>query len=230
MLGGDDLLLVCRADTALDFAVRYAEELRRYDMMDGQGPLDVAIGVAIAKQAYPFHRLHELAEDLAGSAKRLYRADSSVGSVIDWQVVTQSWFGGVAQARKASERVEYEVDGQVETLLLSGRPYPALGDNGLQGLSAKARDGCSIMAGDDDSAARSPLRALRQACTLGRTHGELGFCRLPPIQRKSLGWQNGKDEPRLWAPHGVEHRQVYLTRALDIVDIAEIGRLGRQRT
>lgn len=95
MLGGDDLLLVCRADQALELARHYATELDKYSLADGK-PLQVAIGVAIAQQSYPLHRLHELAEALAGSAKRSHRSlgDAEKASVIDWQVVTQSWFAG----------------------------------------------------------------------------------------------------------------------------------------
>jgi len=173
MLGGDDLLLVCGADYAMHFAVNYAKQLENYKLADGY-PLHVGIGVAIAKKTYPLHRLHELAEELASSAKRLYRswpapsvkptsagssapgvdsrpastpehgdttagaepADSGVArrSVIDWQVVTQTWFDDVARSRQQSELIEYLVDGHHESLVLSGRPYPVTGDASLETL------------------------------------------------------------------------------------------------
>lgn len=102
MPGGDDLFIACRADRALPFAVAYTSALKKLPLKDGK-PLDVGMGVAIAKESYPLHRLHELAESLAGSAKRRYRADKSSGSVIDWQVVTNSWFDDVAEARRAAD-------------------------------------------------------------------------------------------------------------------------------
>lgn len=244
MLGGDDLLLVCRADRALDLACNYAAELEKYRLADGK-PLHVAIGVAIAQDAYPLHRLHELAEALAGSAKRLYRSlrdDSAkhglapesatddqgghlqvLGSVIDWQVVTQSWFAGVADARRQSERVTYGVESGTETLLLTGRPYLTSGNEGLTALLAAARhlDG-------GDQAARSPLRALRGACEKGRLAGEMAFARLPEDVRRQLGWRRGS-KSTLWDTREVGGQVYHLTRALDIVGIRDISRLGRNR-
>jgi hypothetical protein len=221
MLGGDDLLLACRANQALDFARAYAAELEQYTLADGS-PLTVAIGVAIAQKTYPLHRLHELAESLASSAKRLYRAfpDKEKTSVIDWQVVTQSWFEGVAEARQQSERVEYQVNDRTETLLLTGRPYRVLNDDSLDSLLMAARtlDGT----GDEaNTAARSPLRTLRSACETGRLMAEMVFARLPPPVRAQLRWRDGE----LWNAIG---DKCYLTRALDIVGIREISHLGKK--
>lgn len=222
MLGGDDLLLICRADKALDFACRYATELEKYPLAD-RSPLTVAIGVAIAQKTYPLHRLHELAESLAGSAKRLYRSlkDSKV-SVIDWQVVTQSWFEGVAEARRQGERIEYTVGGKTETLLLSGRPYRVLGGEGLDGLLMASKR----LDQGEEKAARSPLRSLRTACEVGRLSGEMAFARLPESVRKSLGCGS---QNQLWQTHTLEDQTYHLTRALDIIGIREISRLGSKK-
>jgi hypothetical protein len=231
MLGGDDLLLVCRASLALEFACKYATELSKYTLADGQ-PLTIAIGIAIAQKSYPLHRLHELAESLASSAKRLYRSlpdppEAAMGkpSVIDWQVVTQSWFEGVAEARRHSDGIAYAVDGQTETLLLTGRPYRVLGEMGLEGLveGAKALDSSS----GHDSAARSPLRSLRTACERGRLSGELAFSSLPDAVQAHLGWRHGQ-EAALWKRLGDDSPPIYLTRALDIIGIREISRLGNK--
>ncbi|MCC8994148.1 MAG: hypothetical protein LM550_10780 [Candidatus Contendobacter sp.] len=225
MLGGDDLLLVCRADRALDFAYRYAEELKKYPLADGQH-LDVAIGVAIAQESYPLHRLQELADGLAASAKRLYRAldDPDKTSVIDWQVVTQSWFEGIAEARRQSERITYTVNGQTETLLLTSRPYRVTGEHSLEKLVNAARklDGSDK---DKDKAARSPLRSLRGACERGRLMGEKTFAGLPPDVQTELGWEQDK----LWKSLTINDWRVYATRALDIIGIREIANLGRKK-
>ena len=222
MLGGDDLLLACRADRALDFARAYAEELTRYRLADGQ-PLTVAIGVAIAQKTYPLHRLYELAEELASSAKRLYRAlsEDDKTSVIDWQVVTQSWFASVAEVRRQTECIQYQVDGQAETLLLTGRPYRVLGEGGLDALvkQADALEGTN----EEEKAARSPLRALRTACEQGRLMAEMAFARLPKSARRRLAW----DDESLWKPIPQGNPGFFLTRALDIIGIREITRLGK---
>ncbi|MCC6135177.1 MAG: hypothetical protein IT491_07350 [Gammaproteobacteria bacterium] len=225
MLGGDDLLLACRADRALDFAYRYAEELKRYPLADGQH-LDVAIGVAIAQKSYPLHRLQELADGLAASAKRLYRSldDPDKTSVIDWQVVTQSWFEGIAEARHQSERITYTVNGQTETLLLTGRPYRVTGEHSLEKLvnAAHRLDGSDK---DKDKAARSPLRSLRGACERGRLMGEMTFAGLTPDVQAELGWEQDK----LWKSLTMNDQRVHATRALDIIGIREIARLGRKK-
>jgi hypothetical protein len=228
MLGGDDLLLICRANGALDFVRAYAEELSQYPLADGK-PLTVAMGVAIAQKGYPLHRLHELAESLASSAKRLYRAlpmeDKS--SVIDWQVVSQSWFKGVAEARRQTECIQYQADGQTETLLLTGRPYRVLGADGLDGLllAAMALDARDETDSDErEIAARSPLRSLRTACEQGRLMAEMAFARLPHGVRSLLCWEHEK----LWKTLSQGDRSLYLNRALDIIGLREIDRLGKE--
>ena len=232
MLGGDDLLMLCRANDALRFAHIYVSELARYRLQDGH-PLHVAIGVAIAKKSYPLHRLNVLAEALAGSAKRLYRSldKEDQDSVIDWQVVTQSWFNDLQAARRASDLVRYRVGETTETLLLTGRPYRVDGEAGLAGLleAADALDGAGEATGPAEAheafAPRSPLRALRGACEHGRLAGEMAFARLPERARTLLAWPD-VHAPTLWQDLGDGR---YLTRALDLVGIREIARLGKQQ-
>lgn len=229
MLGGDDLLLICRADRALDFAQNYATELKKHQLADGK-PLDVAIGVAIAQKSYPLHRLQELAESLASSAKRLYRAlaDQDKTSVVDWQVVTQSWFEGIAEARQQSERVVYTINSQTETLLLSRRPYRVTGEDALKGLLDAARrlDRSGKEKDEEkEKAARSPLRSLRGACERGRLMGEMVFKRLPDDIQSALGCKGAE----LWQALGSDGQLIYATHALDIIGISEIARLGRKK-
>ena len=225
MLGGDDLLLACRADKALEFSMSYARALREHRLADG-GPLNVALGVAIAQVSYPIHRLHELAEDLASSAKRLHRSLPERGpdlgqSVIDWQVVTQSWFSGVAAARARDERITYTAGGKAETLLLTARPYQVLADVSCERPALEQLlDAVAALAGNEGvGAARSPLRALRGACERGRLAAEMAFARQPDEVRSTLG------EP-LWR---ALDEGLYLTHALDIIGVREIARLGNKK-
>lgn len=228
MLGGDDLLLVCRAERALELALNYARALQGPELADGKR-LDVAIGIAIAKPSYPVHRLHELAEELAASAKRLYRTlpEEERNSVIDWQVVTQSWFAGTEEVRSSSERVEYTLrDDRQETLLLTGRPYRVLCGRSLEWLRDQARALDDLE--DGTEAGRSPLRALRGACERGRLSGELAFARLPGGVRATLGEQLWGELPAREGQSPGKRETQYLTRALDIIGVREISRLGTQ--
>lgn len=227
MLGGDDLLVACRADKALAFVYNYAEELKEHTLADGNA-LTIGAGVAIAKQSYPIHRLHKLAEALASSAKRLFRALPENGkcSVVDWQIVTQSWFDDLATTRRQADLKQYRVDGKDETLILSQRPYPILPVNGRDSLAdllvsvhklapARTRD-----SNGENPASRSSLRSLRSSFEQGRLAGEMAFDGLEEEVRESLASGNNKSP---WSDKG-EGR--HLTRALDVVDLYEISRLG----
>lgn len=109
MLGGDDLLLICRARYALPFLIAYAQRLAdpKLKLPDCR-PLSIGAGVVIARHTFPFHRLHALAEALAGSAKRLHRARQDGAerpeiSVADWMVVTNAWALGRRSRRRAAQ-------------------------------------------------------------------------------------------------------------------------------
>ena len=94
MLGGDDLLVVSRADSALPFVAMLCEALDRLQRDDGAGfKLTLGVGVVFARPTIPIHRLHDVAERLAASAKRRFRGFSAAGrrSVVDWAVYTASW-------------------------------------------------------------------------------------------------------------------------------------------
>jgi hypothetical protein len=231
MLGGDDLLLACRAENALDFALNYARELQTHELADGKR-LDVAMGVAIAQYTYPLHRLQELAESLSSSAKRYYRALPELDrqSVIDWQVVTQSWFEDIAEARSRSELIRYAVSQESETLLLSQRPCKVLCGASLEYLLNSARSLEADVA-EEKKAARSALRSLRGACERGRLSGEMAFARFPKEVREALGFSKAPKDGvvvcDLWEEIKGSGGKTYATRAMDIIDIYEIGRLGR---
>jgi hypothetical protein len=56
----------------------------------------------------------------------------------------------------------------------------------------------------------------------------MAFARLPKEVRAQLGWRHGS-EPALWDSRQDGGQFFHLTRALDIVGIREISRLGRNR-
>lgn len=217
MLGGDDLLVVSRADLGLPFVASLCEELDKLQRDDGAGPkLTLGVGVVFARPTIPIHRLHDVAERLAASAKRRFRGftEAERRSVVDWAVYTTAWLDDPEEIRRR-DWVRGAGNG---TRVLSRRPIDVLGDglDSLQGLLAAAEK--------VKCAPRSPLRYLVDQLPKGRALPELAFAELSPEARTALNaagvrqvWTETEDGP-------------LLTSVLDLVEIAEIGRLGRAGT
>lgn len=125
MLGGDDLVLVCGAPHALPFVVDLAKRVTEFtgELTGEDGslaPLTIGAGVAIVQESFPFHRAHELAEQLASSAKRLKASlPAAEGNVVDWIVSTESWYGDVRETRQRTA----VIDGDI---VLTAKPYRIL--------------------------------------------------------------------------------------------------------
>jgi hypothetical protein len=216
MLGGDDLLLVCRAELALPFVVTLCERLAELQRHDGDGfELTLGVGVVIAKHTIPIHRLHEVAEQLAGSAKRRFRGlqEATKGrSVVDWAVYTTAWVDDPDEIR----RRDWLRGSGPNLRVLSQRPIDVLGDglDSLQGLIQGAKK--------LEDAPRSQLRYLVDQLARGRTLAELAFAELSPKARAALR-EAGVKAP--WRRHS--NGGPWVTALLDLVEIAEITRLGR---
>lgn len=216
MLGGDDLLLVCRAEGALRFVIKLCEELAVLQSNDESGfKLTLGVGVVFAKHTIPIHRLHEVAEQLANSAKRRFRGVNDAGkkerSVVDWAVYSTAWVDDIEQVRR---RDWLRGRGQ-DIRVLSQRPLDVLGEglDSLQGLVAGAKQ--------LENAPRSQLRYLIEQLARGRVLSDLAFAELSKETRDALDragvtgvWYSTSDE----GP--------WLTALLDIVEISEIERLG----
>jgi len=208
MLGGDDLLLACSAHQALPLVRAYAMALAEIELCDGK-PLTIGAGVVIAKDSFPFHRLHEMAETLADSAKRLHRAKPEVGSVIDWHVSTNAWVNDPIEERR--------LDSLTDRAVLSGKPYPVLGDVSLDVLLTQAR---SIA--QKAEFARSQLRGLVETMRQGPLQAELAYTEIP----------NGTREPLEDAMRALGQEKLfkelssirYLSRLPDLVELLEINR------
>jgi hypothetical protein len=207
MLGGDDLLLVCGARYALPFVVAYAEALAKLPLADGK-PLTIGAGVAIAKETFPFFRLHAIAEALADSAKQRYRADPSLGSVVDWHITTNAWVDDPI----AERRMESLAPGAV----LSLKPYPVLGPQSLAHLIAAAK---SLT--QSKQLARSQLRALVETLREGQKLGELAWYELPKGTRELLSGALERNTP--WQLQSGD------MRLTDLPDLVELYELLRER-
>jgi len=213
MLGGDDLLLVCRARVALPFVVKLCEELNSLQK-DSKGKLTLGIGVVFAKHTIPIHRLHEVTEELASSAKRRFRglkdADAK-HSVVDWAVYSTAWVDDPVEVR----RRDWLRGSESELRVLSQRPVDVLGEHRVDSLQGLVRGAQQLT-----HAPRSQLRYLVEQLSRGRALSELAFAELPQ-EAKGLLAEAGVKEP--WR----RAEKASITALLDLVEIAEITRLGR---
>jgi len=215
MLGGDDLLLVCRARVALPFVLKLCETLDSLQKNRTGFKLTLGIGVVFAKQTIPIHRLHEVAEQLASSAKRRFRGlkEGEVKrSVVDWAAYSASWINDPEEVRQR----DWLRGSGSELRVLSQRPVDVLGEgtDSLQGLVSGAEK--------LKHAPRSQLRYLVDQLPRGRALSELAFAELPQEAKGPLAEAGVTTPWRCAANNGP-----WLTALLDLVEIAEIARLGR---
>jgi hypothetical protein len=217
MLGGDDLLVVCRAEKALRFVVALCEELANIQRgTTNDFELTLGVGVVIAKPTIPIYRLHEVAEQLASSAKRRFRglkeSEQKSRSVVDWAVYTTAWVDEPEDIRHRDW-----IRGTVQDRrVLSQRPLDVLGDgfDSLQGLVRSAEQ--------LTDAPRSQLRYLVEQLPRGRALADLAFEELSKEARKHLQ-KAGVESVWQRLPGGGPS----MTPLLDLVEITEITRLGR---
>jgi hypothetical protein len=209
-------MLVCQAELALPFMCTLCKALDGLQANAGNGfKLTLGIGVIIAKHTVPIHHLHNVVGQLVDSAKQRYRSipeGQTKYSVIDWGVHSTSWIGDLGDDRQH----DWVRGTGKELRLLSQRPVIVNGDefDSLEGLLK----GAEKLKG----APRSQLRFLVEQLPRGRALAELAFAELSAGARKALNdlgitepWQAGQsDAPR--------H-----TPLLDLVELAEIQRLGR---
>lgn len=216
MLGGDDVLVVCRASLALRFVVDLCQELKEIqkDRPESKFRLTLGVGVVFSRPSVPFHRLHEVAEKLASSAKRLYRGmdKAQAASVVDWASYTTAWADDPAEFRARDW-----VCGKDNTRrILSRRPLRVLG-SGLDSLNGLLKGASAIK-----DAPRSQLHYLVETLRQGKTLAELAFAELSPRTKDALTKKAGVED--VWSQQN--QGEPYLTSILDLVEVLEIPRLG----
>ncbi len=237
MQGGDDLLVVCDASIAVPLILKLCERVTHHssvgivanefqgDIHSAFAPLALGIGVAFVKPSLPFRRAHELAEELASSAKRL--ATNHPGShVVDWCISKNSWL----ESPDVSRRNEFATSIGDDEYLLSRRPYLVnAGDSwSLDRLWNDAKRLAS-----DETIARSQLRRLEPALVEGPSSAVIAAQDLPIDLRQQLRKLeylhpvSGNDlKSSVWKPSPEAARQ-HSTRLLDLVEMYELARLDR---
>lgn len=225
MLGGDDLLIACRAPLALPLVQLLAQALETLqENIDAKNRLTIGVGVAIAKPSFPFHRLHDLAEELAGSAKRLVRNNETPISVVDWAICSEAWHGDVSDVRKVTQVVKYTVNEHTETLALSAKPYRILGENSLKTLLENASE---LKKKSNTDTARSQLREIVRLMRKGRRQADFYYENLEIASKDTWdALQKVGFSDSLW--RDLENG-CYVSTFADLVEITEIDRLKTEK-
>jgi len=250
MLGGDDVLVVCRADRALPFVCSVAGHLEEHSLADGE-PLTIGAGIAIGKPKLPFHRLHELAEQLASSAKRIaVDPEGKRRSVVDWLITTSSWVDSVDEHRSRWDRIRYLYDRKMETLLLTGKPYPARTttdeikndekpEPSLQALLEFCNATREKFYNNDatDKGIRSQLKHFLGELRKGKTYAELAWAELPEnvskhfIDKAPKGFQKPQSNGEgLWLKLEGSACRCWVADAIELIELQQIGRRNTNET
>lgn len=255
MLGGDDLLLVCRAPLALPFLVQYASELEEHDLADGHF-LTIGAGVVISRPEMPFHKLHAIAERLAKSAKARVKGlgRQEQYSVVDWVVTTDSWVEDPVAERRRRAVVRYRpgAERKAETLVLTRRPYRILRDPGRdeqeahravappEAPAAQRADKKRLPDSVEEllsavrrfgPGVRSQLRALSGLLSHGRLSADLCANQLPneaaaALEKASALLEIGGRKSIWQKVSAKEQEPIYATAVADATELHEIDRLG----
>lgn len=236
MLGGDDLLFVCRAKQAVPFLIALADAMHK-----NNPDLTFGAGLVIASPKMPFHHLNDLAETLAGSAKRLYRHLSSTEqpcSVVDWHVETGSRTPDLRDLRRRSALIVSGLGEEGEQFVALQRPLRILQRvadlshgqaplqlDTLEGLHQAVLAMHRANAGKegDHNGIRSQIRWLADQIRSGRRWSEHAFEELASEARTVLTDKRLVGLERLWQQRGDRR---WSTPFLDLVELYEIENLA----
>ena len=149
LIGGDDIILITTADTALPIAhkicLAFQEKVNRQlaEAQFGSQPLTVAMsaGVVIAKASHPIFALETLAGELLQSAKKLSRTFQQQGHgqvcTLDFRVITSPTANSWEKVLEQEFRLPTPPDAMGHLLTATCRPYPC---QRVEGVSRPAWD------------------------------------------------------------------------------------------
>jgi hypothetical protein len=124
ILGGDDMMMVTTAETAIKIALAYCDKFQKATKNDSSTPeISISAGVVIAKDTYPINSYVALGEELLKMAKkksREYLEEGKEVGTIDYKVVTAAFSESIKITRYKKERI-YKKDG--DEFVLTFKPY-----------------------------------------------------------------------------------------------------------
>lgn len=210
MLGGDDLLVACRADLAMPFVKSLCQALEEEQKDKQDFRLTLGIGVAIASYSMPFHQLHAVAEACASSAKRKTRD----ASAIDWAVYTASWAEkDLAEVRRS----DWVFDNGKR--ILSQRPMRVLSSDDKQ----PSLSGLLSAADKLTKAPRAQLHYLKEQLSAGEHLAALAFEELSAEAKAGF---TSADIQKVWQP--LAGTDAKTTALLDLIELSELRHLGKK--
>jgi hypothetical protein len=124
ILGGDDMMMVTTAETAIKIALEYCDKFQKATEKDPSTPeISISAGVVIAKDTYPINSYVALGEELLRMAKkksREYLEEGKEVGTIDYKVVTAAFSESLKITRYKKDRF-YKKDSN--EFLLTFKPY-----------------------------------------------------------------------------------------------------------
>lgn len=124
ILGGDDMMMVTTAETAIEIALEYCDKFQKAtkDNLDTPEEISISAAVVIAKDSYPINSYVALGEELLKSAKKKSREYLETGKevgTIDYKVVTAAFSESIKITRKKDRYYEKDYN----KFLLTFKPY-----------------------------------------------------------------------------------------------------------
>lgn len=141
ILGGDDMVMVTTAETAIKIALEYCDKFQKATEKNSSTPeISISAAVVIAKDTYPINSYMALGEELLKSAKKKSREyiedDKEVGT-IDYKVVTAAFSESIKITRYKKDRYYKKYNNE---FLLTFKPYLLEDMRKLTDLGAKFKE------------------------------------------------------------------------------------------
>jgi hypothetical protein len=224
LLGGDDLVMVTRAQSAINAAITLVERFSEITASEIGRPLSLSVGVILAHANFPFRAMLDIAESALKFAKREAARRQLVNdrSLINFLTITSA--NHLDFKRYYAETLQHQPDLQGPKWLRSLRPYTPADLRNLLEVARALRD-----------APRSKLHALGECVFL--SHGQSILEGLTTLMRRRGGAQEGhraeqvRAMMRLVDQSGAAnpifpwngHAQEWRTPLLDLVELLDSG-------
>jgi hypothetical protein len=235
ILGGDDLILVTTAESALPLASKFSQKFQKKTEEKGIPKISMAAGVVISKITFPIYTYAMLGEELLKSAKRLSREMSKDGKevgAIDFMVVTSPSTQSLEEVRKDS--FYYKKKDTDERFWLTARPYTTTESDYDFNLDKLLNFTKQFKNSDFP---RTKLKAMERYLRMGRGNSILDFCTMRLRLKETQTHRRLLDdfistfklhEQMPWRIEKDNEGEYFLTSLLDLVEIYEFVQGGKQ--